>query len=270
MEDQLTPDPDAARLRDMMHEQVDVQRTILEETIRSGMAGTLLESGRTLCGDDIQGPVARLPTAVELSECPFGGESGAWHTHVTESELRSPQNSIVDMAIVTFTPLDVISVVGTDSAEYITTATDQGAMADRFRDAMGRDVFSVADVTAAIESGLDVRQAEDDIRRALSRLISRKPTGYTDLAQRIPQIDPPTLPAASRYALREVGVGAPRAPIDTGGPLRKFQTQSNRCTRRAESVAATALPNNVDVGGTAAGAAIGTLAGTLTERLIFD
>lgn len=270
MADQLSPDPDAARLRDMMHEQVDVQRTILEETIRSGMAGTLLESGRTLCDDEVQGPVARLPTAVELSECPFGGESGAWHTHVTESELRSPQNSIVDMAIVTFTSLDVISVVGTDSAEYIVTATDQEAMADRYRDAIGRDVSSVADVTAAVESGLDVRQAEDAVRAELSPLITRKSTGYTDLAQRIPQVDPPTLPAASRYALREVGVGAPRAPIDSGGPLRQFQAQSDRCTRRAEHIAHSVLPNDVDVTGTAVGAAIGTLAGTLTERLVFD
>jgi len=265
----LAPASEGMEMVEMLDAQTEIQRDILRETIDSGLAGTILESGRTLCGspDSVRGPLARLPTAVELSECPIG-RSGAVHTHVTESELRSPQNSIIDVAIVAFESLDVIGVVGTDTAEYFVAATDEREMQDRFRAAVGHDVRSVADVQDALPR-IDVGKAESNLRSELAPLFQRRPTGFETLAEGIPKIDAPTLPASSAYALREIGVYASDHGI-APTVLQQHRTQVHSCTRKAESMTAQVLPPDFAVSNVALGAAVGTAVGTLTERLLFD
>ena len=183
----LSPSSVAEGVLGLMIEREDTQRKILEETLDSQDGGQILESGRTLCNANkrIKGPISRFPRAVDLQECPLSGSGGAWHTHVTPSELLNPRNSLPDMAAVVFGGLDVIGVVGTESAEYFMSAGDQQKMEQEFRDAIGAEIHSQEELLAAVEDGrLNPSTARSRVRKRLDPLITRDETGFPDLSSR--------------------------------------------------------------------------------------
>lgn len=179
--------PEADRLAETMAQQTGVMREILEETIPDSDADdvTVHESGRTVCGDasNVRGPLARFPSSIELAQCPRGVTGGTWHTHVTKRELRNPSNSLPDAANVIFGDIDVSAVVGTQSMEMVISATDPGAAADAFSDAIGADVASTEDVIDAVigQKIRDPADARQRVRRRLPGLFERRNTGFRDI-----------------------------------------------------------------------------------------
>lgn len=187
------PSREAAGLADTMLSDTETMRTILDETIpaQNSRGERVHESGRTVCGSGdtakVRGPLARFPTSVELAECPRGVRGGTWHTHVTKSELREPNNSLPDTANVIFGHIDVSIVAGTRNAEAVIAAEDPERAKDAFRNAVGADVESTEDVVDAIISGRisDPKAARGRVRSKLSGLFERRRTGFGDLDGRL-------------------------------------------------------------------------------------
>jgi len=266
----LSPSETAERVVDMMVEEVDVQRQILEETLAADQNGEILESGRTLCTQpgSIRGPVRRFPMSVDLQRCPVGA-SGAWHTHVTPDELLRPHNSLPDVASVVFGQMDVIGVVGAETAEYMMAAEDAEAMRSEFRDAVGLEVDSVEGLVEAVDAGgIDFAAARSRLRQRMPRLFRTDTTGFSDLSNQITSRDDPVLASAPEYEAVELMMLS-EAPdyaeemASPGGCARR----SARLAEAAEETLSSKLP--VDVTETAVGAAIGTVVGRVVENAVF-
>lgn len=179
----LERDPAADDLLAAMLEARDTMATIVTETIEAHK-----ESGRTVCGQGgkLRGPLARFPSAVELNaQCPLK-TSGAWHTHT--HQLRSPDQSLPDMANVVFRNLDASVVVGVETSDTMVAAADRDAMVERFQDALGLEVSSTREVVDALQAGLipDPPAARRRARSRLGPLIGRASTSFPDLAGQVP------------------------------------------------------------------------------------
>lgn len=186
-----SPDPQAMALAEEMLSMEGVMWDILDETIPSGDETEVRESGRTLCGTnaDVQGPLARFPTAVELASCPTGSSGGTWHSHVTRDQLKRPTNSLPDTANVVFGDIDVSVVVGTESAEAVVAAEDRESAAETFRDAIGAEVDTTEGVVDAILDG-NIPSPPDARRRVrdrLSTLFVEERVNFTDMDRRLEQ-----------------------------------------------------------------------------------
>lgn len=266
----LEPSETAERVVEMMIEERGVQRQILEETLAADREGEILESGRTLCTQpgSIRGPVRRFPMSVDLQRCPVGA-SGAWHTHVTPDELLRPHNSLPDTASVVFGQMDVIGVVGAETAEYMMAAEDEEAMRAEFRDAVGLEVDSIEGLVEAVDAGrVDFAAARGRLRQRMPRLFRSDTTGFADLSNQITARDDPVLASAPEYEAVELMMlsGAPdyaEEMATPGGCAR----QSARLAEAAEQSLSSKLP--VDVTETAVGAAIGTVVGRVVENAVF-
>lgn len=185
----ITRSEEAEAVLREMQSATEVQRAVLEETLGSAESGSLTESGRTFCdsGRSTLPPMARFPKSVQLRSCPVAGGTGTIHTHVTQSELRNPEHSLPDWANVIFHGLDASGVIGTESAEWIVAAGDKAAMAEAFQEAIGVEVSRTDAVVGALQRGDidDPPQARQRVRRALSPLVRRQSTGFTDLSGRV-------------------------------------------------------------------------------------
>lgn len=266
----LKPSETAERVVEMMIEQRDVQRQILEETLAADRNGEILESGRTLCTQpgSIRGPVGRFPMSVNLQRCPVGA-SGAWHTHVTPDELLRPHNSLPDTASVVFGQMDVIGVVGAETAEYMMAAEDEEAMRAEFRDAVGLEVDSMDELVDAVDAGrIDFAAARGRLRQRMPRLFRTDKTGFSDLSNEITSRDDPVLASAPEYEAVELMMisDAPGYADEMTTP-RGSARRTSRIAESAEESLSSKIP--VDVTGTAAGAAIGTVVGGLVEDMVF-
>lgn len=266
----LVPSENAETVAEMMIEEVGVQRQILEETLAAGRKGEILESGRTLCTQpgSIRGPVRRFPMSVDLQRCPVGA-GGAWHTHVTPDELLRPRNSLPDVASVVFGGMDVIAVVGAETAEYMMAAEDREAMRDEFRDAVGLEVDSVEGLVEAVEANrIDFAAARGRIRNRMPRLFRTEQTGFSDLSDEITSRDDPVFASAPEYEAVELMMIADSSDYaeDMASPS-GCARRSTRIAAAAEDSLASKLP--LDVTETAAGAAIGTVVGRLVETVVF-
>jgi hypothetical protein len=206
----LSPAPAAM---DMVREMIgrdDIKREILEETLSSSKNGQVLESGRTACGstDRLYGPLGRYPRSVELRPCPRG-VAGAFHTHVTASELRSPTLSLADVGIVVFTSLDAIQVTGTNTEEFFVAADDEGRMREVFEDVTG--ATSVEGVVDSVMSGrLDPASAQSRLRSELSPLFMESNTGYTSYHPEIAEMSPIVPSSPAQYDELEAMLLKPR------------------------------------------------------------
>jgi len=266
----LRPSETAERVVEMMIEERDVQRQILEETLAADRDGEILESGRTLCTQpgSIRGPVRRFPMSVDLQRCPVGA-SGAWHTHVTPNELLRPHNSLPDTASVVFGDMDVIGVVGAETAEYMMAADDEEAMRAEFRDAVGLEVDSMEGLIDAVDSGrVDFSEARSRLRQRMPRLFRTDTTGFSDLSNEITSRDNPVLASAPEYEAIELMMisDAPEYADEMASP-RGCARRTSRLAESAEASLSSKLP--VDVTETAVGAAIGTVVGRLVENAVF-
>lgn len=265
----IRPSPASEELFEMMQEQREIQREILTETLQARENGQILESGRTICNSPLQvhGPLARFPTAVDLQRCPVSS-GGAWHTHVTPAEIRSPQNSLPDISAVLFEQLDVIAVVGTESAEYLMSAADPESARDELRDAIGEDVQSPSDVVDAIESGrIAPQQARRRVHQRLSALFTTVPTGFSDMT--VSESGPEPVGASQPYEAVELQMSQQDVPYhDLMTNPNGINLVASEMGRQAERLSGEKIPG--DISGTATGAAVGTIVGTLVDRILFD
>lgn len=267
---QLSPSKSAQSVVNMMVEEVDIQRQILEETIESEEAGEILESGRTLCTHpgSIRGPVRRFPMSVDLQRCPVGA-GGAWHTHVTPDELLNPHNSLPDTASVVFGDLDVIAVVGAETAEYFMASTDREAMQREFRDAVGLDVGGVGELVSAMDAGrLNFEPARNRVRERMPNLFRREKTGFSDLSNEITARNDPAMAMSPQYESVELMM------LSRASTYSEMMESPSGCNMMAgelgesiEKSLSDRLP--VDVAETAMGAAIGTVVGRIVEGAVF-
>lgn len=260
----LAPDPDAAMLADWMIDASNVQETILDETLDSAEANDLRESGRTACGADrrLHPPLRRFPEAVELAGCPVTHSQGVWHTHVSRAELQNPQHSLPDWANVVFAGVDASMVVGTQSAEVVTTAYNPNAMVAAFQNALGLEVESTADVVRAREDGRipNPSKARERVRSALAPLVERVPTGFDTIDARL---------AALQGGIPARGIicdSISRTHQTTGGPL---HDRAKAC-RDGLAPIAQQTTEGISIRQIAIGQVIGTIVGTLTAKLVFD
>lgn len=184
----VQPDRDAEMLARHMAQASGVHRTIIEETIESAENGRVTEAGRTACGsvDNLRGPIARFPRAVELETCPPVAATGWWHTHPASGELQEPRHSIADWGNVAFGVTDASVVSGTRDAEVVVAADDREAMLARFQEAVGMPVESNRDIIAAYRAGeLQPSAATRRVQQALAPLVWREPTGLEGLEERL-------------------------------------------------------------------------------------
>lgn len=165
------PSADARELAHLLRLERDIQRQILIETIESAESGQPTESGRTICPDAesmIKSPAARFPKAVELQSCPRGA-AGLMHTHTSIPQLRYPEHSLPDMANVLFGNVDASLIVGVDQTDVMMSPIHPEMVQAEFRDALGVDAQSAADVVNALNNG-NIPSPSDARRRVRSRL----------------------------------------------------------------------------------------------------
>lgn len=267
----LSPSPAAQTLFDIMSEKDDVKRKILEETLESQDEGRILESGRTFCNSprQVKGPVQRFPKAVDLQRCPVGG-GGAWHTHVTPDELLEPENSLPDIASVVFGHLDVISVVGSEKAEYTLAASDRSEMQTEFSDAIGVDVGSIGELVDAIDSGrVNLATASSRVRSRMPELFITERLGYADITEEIRSRNDPVVAMSPNYdrvelAMMKDEVGYCEAMQSPKG----CNLVASQMGEEIENGLSGTLPGNVYE--TAIGAAVGTVVGRIVEQVVFE
>lgn len=271
----LEPSPTAESILGMMVDREDVQRTILQETIESANGGQILESGRTLCSSQtqIRGPLARYPRAVDLQQCPISGGGGAWHTHVTPQQLLKPENSLPDIGSVVFGQLDVIAVVGSDSAEYVMAAEDREAMMQEFRDAIGADIQEQSQLVSAIESGrIQPLTARRRVRQRMSNLFTTQQTGYGSISTQVRGMFQTTASQPEQsYERVELAMHKhKRGPDYAEGmahPLTANEV-TGMMADETEKRLVDVVPKSIR--STATGAAIGTVVGNLVDSLFFE
>lgn len=210
----VSRDEMAMELATSMVEQRDIMRSILKETLRSAKMGHIREAGRTKCprAGEIRGSLQRFPRAIDLASCPVE-RGGTWHTHVTEDEIRTPTNSLPDMANVMFGLIDTSIVVGTQTADVIVAPEDREAGEQAFRNAIGADVSEPKDLTAAIKAGRIVPgQARVRARRQFPGLVYTVETGFEDLDAQVAQIPDASWATPPRSGGEEAVAGNGYAP----------------------------------------------------------
>jgi hypothetical protein len=275
MKDSLTPSPMAESVLGLMIDRDDVQQTILEETLNSQQNGNILESGRTLCSSqsEIKGPLSRYPRAVDLQQCPVSGGGGAWHTHVTPQQLLNPENSLPDIGSVVFGQLDVIGVVGAESAEYVMAADDQDAAISEFRDALGADIAEQGELVSAIESGrVNPITARSRVKKRMAGLFTQKKTGYSGLAEQVRSGSGVVAASVQSYDKIEVAMLNHTEPetVDYAEAMASPQScmrLTGAMGENAERTLRDVIPESVR--STAVGAAVGTVVGNLVNSLVF-
>lgn len=189
----LRPLEEAVILGDHMLAAADINQAILEETLDSAMDGQILESGRTACGNagNTIGPSLRMPTAVELAACPVGGVEGVWHTHVTRSQFENPEHSLPDIANVIFEGIDTSIVTGVRTSQVFYAPDDLAAGETVFRDVLGLEVNSTAEVKQSIVDGRIPEPADARSRMfsAFGPLVVRRSTPLLDASSIAQNLD---------------------------------------------------------------------------------
>lgn len=276
MSPELVPSKKSEGVLGLMIDRDGVQRTILEETLESEKDGQILESGRTMCNSqrDIKGPIKRFPRAVDLQQCPISGGGGAWHTHVTPDQLLNPENSLPDVSSVVFGQLDVIGVVGTESAEYVMASDDQRAMVREFRDAIGYDVSDQEELLTAVESGrINPRTARRRVRQRMRDLFVREDTGFDDLTEKVRARHDSVQASQQAYERIELAMLREQQKPDYAS----YMADPQACNEMASVMADEAAKKLTDaaklvppsVRDPAVGAAIGTVVGNVIDSWFF-
>lgn len=267
----LRPDADAQRLASQMLESGELGE-ILEETVQSARNGRITESGRTYCpslSESLIGPAARFPRSVKLEECPVRGRTGLMHTHVTAGQLSNPDHSLPDIANVVFHSPDASVVVGTETADVLVRAENEGEMEAAFQEAIGVPVSNTHDVVAAIRQReiSDPVAARERVRSAFGPLFRRESAGFPRIARQIQQLQ----------QAGDISAAAPYHQIEC------LQVEAER-VRKTETVVPTetrdrmrALSDDIAaqfptsrVRDTAVSVAIGTVVSTVLNEFVFD
>jgi hypothetical protein len=256
-----------------MMENDSVQREIIAETLESAESGQIKESGRTVCGrGSIRGPLGRYPTSVKLDSCPKD-RGGTWHTHVTPEEIRSPQNSLPDMANVVFGYIDASIVAGTDTSEAFIRAANPDATKDAFAEAIGVPVSRPEDVTNAVMSGdVNPQRARQRVRRQLSPLFIEDRNNYTNLVSRVPASVNLSNPG-SGMEMREARMYHPHFR-DGPASLSPVQQMSESMDEAGKKMISAAQGEDGSafgsIKGLAVSSAVGTVVGEVVTRVLFE
>lgn len=257
----VTRDKGAMALATGMVEQRDVMRTILKETVRSAKMGHIREAGRTKCprSGGVRGSLQRFPRAIDLASCPVE-KGGTWHTHVTEDEIRTPTNSLPDMANVMLGLIDASVVVGTRTADVIVAPSDPDAGKEAFRNAIGADVSEPEDISAAIQSGrIMPAQARRRARQKLSPLVYTAQTGYPEIDDEVATIDTSAWAVPPQSGESEAVAGNGYAPT-------AFAPQSIE----AAADQANGALQGVGIANLVVSQAVGTIVGNVVDKALFD
>ena len=257
---EIQRDERATELATFMLEQHDTMREIVEETLTSAQAGNIKEAGRTLCpsNTEIRGPLNRFPRAIDLAACPVG-KGGTWHTHVTPREIRSPVNSLPDMANVVYGLTSVSIVVGTETADVIVAPEDQQAGEEAFQNAIGSTIDGPRDLSDAIRAGrIPPTESRQRARQALDPVVYQVQTGYSGLEEMVSSI-PPENWAAPYGSGRDESFSGNRAGMTAFTP-QSFQTAA----QVGENIAIDA-----DIRDEIITTAIGTIVGGIVARAVF-
>lgn len=267
------PDPDASALAREMAEKDDIKLEIIEETIRSHDSGQILESGRTVCGDfnSVYGPLGRFPKSVQLRRCPPNQLSGAYHSHVTPDELRSPQNSLADMGLVAFGDMDVINVTGTETEEFFITPRDTDSFRQDFSEVVGAD--SVRGIVSDIASGeMEPDEGQRRVRQAFPSLIKEMPTGYTASTPRVPATTVPRHLSNQPYdAIEARAFYLPQmhTPADTlGQECGDFRQTVDETGEQIEQMAPDGITNRLQ--NEVIATTVGLVVGRVVEGILFE
>ncbi len=266
----LTPSDRATSLLELMKDRDGIKREVISETLDSKRGGQILESGRTFCSTprQVHGPINRFPKAVDLPQCPTGA-GGAWHTHITYDEMKNPSNSLPDIATVVFGQLDLMAVVGTETAEYFLSASDPEAMRHEFNDAVGEAIDSPDQLLNSIDSGRMVPgPARERVRDRLRPLFHTERTGFSDLTERVDQKFGAQA-ASPQYEMVELHmIGGSMDYSTSMCDPKSTNHYTSMMAANAEQTIRERVP--VNIAETAAGAAVGTIVGNIVENVLFD
>ena len=281
MSDQLIPAADPAHAAETMFSDSDVGELTLRETIQSAIDGDgLLESGRTWCSSDAEGELReaheRYPAAVDLAGCPPGDTVATWHTHTTPDQLRNPEHSLPDVANVVFGRVDASIIPGTETDHVLVAAADREAMKQEFRNTLGADVDSTADVVDAIADGTVTQPSivRERLEQSFAPLTRRVSVDRPKLAQAVDDLfdgdtDTITGPICDGAHSLECD------PHQPGGDTVVEQTRHLRAAgvmRREARVASYGLRETLegyDVGATVVGTTVGMFTSRVLERVVF-
>jgi hypothetical protein len=271
----MRPDPDAERLAEQMVMADDTMHTILSETLNAAENGEVLESGRTTCGTiaSQMNPVQRFPKSVDLVECPRG-VSGTWHSHVRRSELTNPEHSLPDMANVVFGTIDASVVVGSETSDVVMAAANRREMQETFRNVLGLDVRSTADVVDAIEGDeiQDYQNARDRVRREFGPLFRTVDMPFVEMRSRVTNL----VTGGEISARSPAPAGSHLEPMYRSGDWagRGTSRGGERSARRVDRVrgrfrdAGPDSPVATNLGATVAESAAGSMVTIATKRVI--
>lgn len=175
-----------------------IQREVLSEAFQSSRRGKFTEAGRTVCGANgaqVRPPIRRFKRSIMLSRCE-GPETGYMHTHITKQQLRNPEHSLMDMAIVLLDEGAASMVVGVEQSDVLYEPVEAGTAEAAFEDAIGVEVRTPYDVLAALNSGVIANPpaARAQVRDNLSGLFQQVPTPHPDFAADLSSL---SIPAAA-------------------------------------------------------------------------
>jgi hypothetical protein len=263
----IEPDPEAENLAQQMLGAHDVQRTVLSETIESAEEGRVRESGRTVCSpdDDPIHPRGRYRTSVSLASCPRN-RGGTFHSHVTQDQLRNPENSLPDMANIVYGNADVSVVVGTRGSEAFYRAEDEEAMREAFEDAVGGSFTSADGLVQEILSGnINPPEARDRVQSRLAPLFITGGARHSQLDNRV-HAAPPSL------SQRDFEIEEAFTFMAAGAENRSKLEQSVRDISDNAAISGAQISRWVDALGfkeQALSTGVGVVVGELVNRIVF-
>jgi len=256
---QISPDADSLQLAREMVDNRSVMTEIITETITSAKAGSIKEAGRTICpgSGSVKGPLQRFPRAVDLAACPVS-RGGTYHTHVTANEMRTPENSLPDMANVVYGLTDVSVVVGTQTADVIVAAGDREQAVVEFENAIGESVSGPRELHDAITGRrIEPTTARARARRALDPMTFTAETGFPDLESEIDAV------RSEQWAAPMVS-GKNEAYTGQSSPLGFNADSVEKAAQSADEI----VPGD-QIKGLVISTTIGTVIGGLIDRVVF-
>lgn len=174
----IVPDQHAMELADQLVDS-PLNGTVLHETLTAAENGSITESGRTVCStlDNVSGPIARHPMAVDLPGCRPWDATGIIHSHVTPDEIRNPIHSLPDIANVLYGNATASVIPGTETTHVVVRPTDATMAEARaaFDNVLGVDVDDPEDVSRAVDEGaiVSLDSAQERILTELGPIVDR-------------------------------------------------------------------------------------------------
>jgi len=264
MQRSVQPSPSANALYRRVRGLSDLHREMLRETERP-VSGTLLESGRSVCAEtgDVLEPIDRRVDQVDLPVCQ--GPTAVLHTHTPPDDMSAPTLTVQDLAVVLFGGVEVIGVVGTQSAEYFVAPENQSAAINVLASALepyGRTLDSFFAPSSGFPSS-----AQSDIRDRLSACFYTDFLSFKHITAPSQQPQPGSVTpheTCSPCSSAPAQASAPRHPPNTA---HNIQQQTSRC---GTAIAGFVANSGLDIWGTVVGSALSAVVRDIVEDLLLS